>query len=538
MSINRNKKQLNILLPLLFALVLAFGMTLGYQMRGAYSSSAAGFEGGQNNPTAKRVEEIIRYIEAKYVDEIDTDELVDNAIESILSELDPHSNYISPEQKVAVNEDLNGNFEGVGIQFVLKEDTIYVVNTIEGGPSEKEGIRAGDKIVEIEGENVAGIGLKSEDVIKKLKGEKNTKVNIKIKRNGKKKLMPFTIERAKIPIYSLDAGYMLNENTGYIKLSRFSETTSEEFHQKAEELIKQGMQHLVLDLRDNPGGYLNEAIAILNQIFDDKKLMVYTKGEHHNKNEYKSTGRRFLKIDEVAVLIDEGSASASEIVAGAIQDWDRGAIIGRRSFGKGLVQEQYNLSNGGALRLTIARYYTPSGRFIQKQYQDQSAYQKEMYNRMDNGELMNKDSIDIADTTKYFTSTGRVVYGGGGITPDDFIPINKVYKNKAFLKSRQYIAPFVYNHLDKHRDDYRQFETVKLFIQKVNVSEQMLQEFRKYAKRQGFEMSDEDFNASKKEIARYIKSNISKQFFGNAGMYEVLNENDKMIKKALETIKK
>lgn len=533
MSINKNRKQLNILLPLLFAVVLAFGMSLGYQMRGAYGSAATSAEGAL---TSKRVEEIVRYIEAKYVDDMDTEELMDNAIKSILSELDPHSNYISPKQIVAVNEDLNGNFEGVGIQFVLKEDTIYVVNTIEGGPSEKEGIRAGDKIVEIEGKIVAGVGLKSEDVIEKLKGQKNTKVNIKIKRTGKDKLLPFTIERAKIPIYSLDAGYMLDENTGYIKLSRFSETTSEEFVQKAEELIKKGMKDLVLDLRDNPGGYLNEAIAILNQIFEDKKLMVYTKGEHHNKNEYKSTGRRFLKIEEVAVLIDEGSASASEIVAGAIQDWDRGAIIGRRSFGKGLVQEQYKLSNGGALRLTIARYYTPSGRFIQKQYKDKDNYRDEMYNRMDNGELSNKDSIDIADTTKYYTSQGRVVYGGGGITPDEFIPIGKIYENKAFLQSRQYIAPFVYDHLDAHRDDYRQFETVKLFIDKVNISEQMLQDFRKYAKKQSFEMSDEDFNASKKEIARYIKGNISKQFFGNAGMFQVMNEGDKMIKKALEAI--
>jgi len=534
MSISKNKKQLNILLPLLFALVLALGMALGYQMGGAYGNSSM----QSGNSTAKRVEEVIRYIDAKYVEDMDTDKLVDEAIASILSELDPHSNYISPEQKISVNEDLHGNFEGVGIQFVLKEDTIYVVSVIEGGPSEKEGIRAGDKIVDIEGENVAGIDLKSEDVIKKLKGKKDTKVNIKIKRAGKKELMPFKITRAKIPIYSMDAGYMLDENTGYIKLSRFSETTSEEFSKVATELVDQGMKNLVLDLRDNPGGYLNEAIAILNQIFEEQKIMVYTKGEHHNRNEYKSTGRSFIKIEEVAVLIDEGSASASEIVAGAIQDWDRGTIIGRRSFGKGLVQEQYNLSNGGALRLTIARYYTPSGRFIQKPYKDLAAYKDEMYDRYENGELTSRDSIEISDTTKYFTSKGRVVYGGGGIIPDEFVPINKIYNNKTFLKSRQYIAPFVYQHLDTNREDYRQFETISLFIDKVNISDKMIQDFAAFAKKQGFKVNEAEFAASKKEIARYIKGNIAKQFFGNAGMFQMMNEGDEMLKKAMEAIKK
>jgi carboxyl-terminal processing protease len=533
MSYTQNKKPINIWLPFLLAAVLAFGMTLGFALRPAQSGV------GNSNQPAKHLEELIRYIDAKYVDDVDSDELAEKAIKSILKELDPHSNYISPEQIAAVNEELDGNFEGVGIQFIIQDDTIYIVDAISDGPAKAAGVRPGDKIIMIEDSLVAGTGLKSEDVITKLKGEKNTTVNIKVKRNGQKELLPFKITRDRIPIYSVDAGYMLNDETGYIKVNRFSATTVQEFNGKLKEFEEEGMKDLVIDLRQNPGGYLNAATGILNQLFGDKKLLVYTEGTHYNKNEYKSSGRNFHQIEDVILLIDEGSASASEIVAGALQDWERGTIIGRRSFGKGLVQEQYDLSNGGALRLTVARYYTPSGRSIQKPYDEgRSSYNDEMYDRFESGELTNQDSIQITDTTKYYTSKNRVVYGGGGITPDIFIPIDKLIDNKYYTESVGFVAPFVYHHLDTHREDYRKYETVRDFSKSVTISDKMLNDFAKYAKSEGVEMVQADFEKAKKELAILIKANIGRQFFATEGFFQILNESDVMIKRALKELKK
>ena len=535
MSISQNNNRFNIWMPLLIAAVLAAGMALGFKMQQASGNAMASYNSHQ---PAKHIEELVRYIDAKYVDSVDTEEITTKAINAILKELDPHSNYISPSQIASVQEDLEGNFEGVGIQFVLQEDTIYVVNAIEGGPSEKIGIRAGDKIIEIEDSVVAGVGLASEGVVDKLKGGKGTKVRIKIKRYGEKELLPFTIERATVQLYSVDAAYMVNENTGYIKINRFSATTAQEFVQKVEDFEDKGMKNLVIDLRQNPGGYFNAATRILDQLFKDTELMVYTKGLHYKKSEYKSSGRSFFNIEDVALLIDEGSASASEIMAGAIQDSDRGIIVGRRSFGKGLVQEQYKLSNGGALRLTVARYYTPSGRSIQKPYStDRQSYNYEMYDRYDSGELNSKDSIQIQDTTKYYTRNNRVVYGGGGITPDFFVPIDKVVDNEYYIKANQYIAPYVYNYLDTHREEYKQYKTIKQFIENVKVSEKMMSEFTLYATEEGVVMNEKLYTEAKGEIKNLIKAFIGRQFFGNEGFYQVINHDDKMIKKALKEMK-
>ena len=530
-SNDQSNKPLNIWLPLLFGVVLAIGMLLGFTIEkspnGSYGKSSS----------SQRLDELVRFIEAKYVDDVNSEELVDEAIESILKELDPHSNYIPAYQLSSVNEELDGNFEGIGVQFIIKDDTIYVVSAISGGPSEEQGIRAGDKIVEIEDSLVAGIGITNEQIIKKLKGEKGTKVNIKIKRGNKKKLIPFTITRDKIPLYSVDAGYMLNDNTGYIKISRFSATTHQEFVSRVQELEKEGLKNLVIDLRQNPGGYLTAATKILDQLFNDSKMLVYTEGRNYKKSEYKSTGRTIVDIDKVSLLIDEGSASASEIMAGAIQDWDRGSIVGRRSFGKGLVQEQYMLSNGAALRLTVARYYTPSGRSIQKPYdEDRDKYNKEMYRRQESGELENQDSISIGDTTKYYTGNGRVVYGGGGITPDHFIAIDKSLDNHYFLEAAQHVAPFVYEHLDKNRDYYGQYDSFKGFNENINISDALLNEFTKYASENGVKLKEEDYNKSKAKLAQMIKANIAKQFFELEGFFKVMYEDDKMIEKALETM--
>jgi carboxyl-terminal processing protease len=531
-SNDQSNKPLNIWLPLLFGVVLAVGIMLGFTIEKSPNGSYG------NSSSSQRLDELIRFVEAKYVDDVNSGELVDGAIESILKKLDPHSNYIPAYQLSSVNEELDGNFEGIGVQFIIKDDTIYVVSAISGGPSEAQGIRAGDKIVEIEDSVVAGVEITNEQIIKKLKGEKGTKVNVKIKRGNKKKLIPFTITRDKIPLYSVDAGYMLNENTGYIKISRFSATTHQEFVSKIQKLEKEGLENIVIDLRQNPGGYLTAATKILDQIFSDAKMLVYTEGRSYKKSEYKSTGRTIVDIGKVSLLIDEGSASASEIMAGAIQDWDRGSIIGRRSFGKGLVQEQYMLSNGAALRLTVARYYTPSGRSIQKPYDDgRDKYNKEMYTRQASGELDNQDSISVGDTTKYFTASNRVVYGGGGITPDYFISIDKSFDNDYFLEAAQHIAPFVYEHLDTKRDFYAQYDAFKGFNEKVNINDDLLNEFTKYAVENGVKLDKENFNKCKSKLAQLMKANIAKQFFELDGFFKVLYEDDKMIEKALETMK-
>jgi carboxyl-terminal processing protease len=529
-SNDQSKQPLNIWLPLLLGIVLAVGMLLGFTIQ--KSPNGAG-----RSSNSQRLDELIKYIEAKYVDGVESDKLVDEAIESILKELDPHSNYIPAHELSSVNEELDGNFEGIGVQFVLKEDTIYIASVISGGPAEKQGIRAGDKIIEIEDSVVAGVGITNEGIINKLKGKKGTKVRIEIKRGNKKKLIPFTITRDKIPLYSVDAGYMLNGNTGYIKISRFSATTHQEFVSKVQELAKEGMKDLVIDLRQNPGGYLTAATKILDQLFDESKLLVYTEGRNYTKAEYKSTGRTIVDIEKVSVLIDEGSASASEIMAGAIQDWDRGSVIGRRSFGKGLVQEQYMLSNGAALRLTVARYYTPSGRCIQKPYEDHEDYHEEMYSRQKTGELQSKDSISIGDTTKYYTSKNRVVYGGGGIMPDYFIPLEKVFDNEYFIEAAQHTTSFVYAHLDKNRDYYLQYDSFKGFDQKVNISDALMSEFTKYVAQNGVPLDVAKYNACKAKLAQLIKANIAKQFFELEGFFKVLYKDDKMIQKALDTMK-
>ncbi|NRA49611.1 MAG: S41 family peptidase, partial [Phaeodactylibacter sp.] len=398
--------KFSIWLPLLFAIVLVTGMLLGMRMQSTMpkmvvEQEETGVEGiGQG-----KIEEILRYVEAKYVDDVDKEALTEEVIDDLLSKLDPHSNYISAEELMAVNEQLKGNFDGIGVEFMLLEDTIVVVTPLVGGPSESAGILSGDRIVQIADSTIAGVGMNSDDIIRMLRGEKGTDVEIGILRGNETELRRFTVTRDEIPMNSVDVAYMLDETTGYIKVNRFSATTYEEFMKALEGLVEnQDMEDLVLDLRHNPGGYLQQATNMLSQLFRDKdKLLVYTEGDAVSRSEYSSTGRNFFDVEDVVVLIDEGSASASEIVAGAIQDHDRGVIVGRRSFGKGLVQEQYKLRDGAALRLTVARYYTPSGRSIQKPYDDPEAYDLEMYDRYETGELEAAKNMVVEDSTEYYT---------------------------------------------------------------------------------------------------------------------------------------
>ncbi|MBE0653383.1 MAG: S41 family peptidase, partial [Bacteroidales bacterium] len=370
--------------------------------------------------------EVLDKVSRYYVDTVNEEKIVDKVISEMLHDLDPHSAYLSRDEVMASQEQLDGGFDGIGVSFNILKDTIFIINPIAGGPSERVGIRPGDRIIKIEGENVAGIGITSLEVQKKLKGPKNTRVNISVKRNNAPRHLDFTITRDKIPIYSLDAAYMINENTGYIKLARFSSTTIQEFREALKELQKNNLQNLVLDLSGNGGGYLYAAVSLADEFLSARRMIVYTEGAQNPRRDFYSTQSGNFLEGNLVVMIDETSASASEIVAGAVQDWDRAVIVGRRSFGKGLVQGRFELQDGSELRLTVAKYYTPSGRLIQKPYEEGfDEYAKDLTNRYNSGELSSEELINFPDSLKFNTLVrNRVVYGGGGIMPDYFVPID------------------------------------------------------------------------------------------------------------------
>lgn len=533
-------KKFQIWMPLLLAMAVVGGMMIGLKLQtNTPSIVLKPKEEGTGNLLAQgKIEELIRYIEAKYVDEVDRDKLIEKAINSIIKELDPHSNYISAEQLQNVNEQLEGNFDGIGIEFLTLEDTVVVVTPLVGGPSELVGIMSGDKIIKIEDTLVAGTELETQRIMDKLRGEKGTKVNISILRGKEDQLRTFTITRDKIPVHSVDVAYMIDPTTGYIKINRFSATTYEEFMKELEVMVeKNGMKNLVIDVRQNPGGYLQQATNILSQLFEEKnQLLVYTEGRTVNRSDYESTGRSFFEVKNITVLIDEGSASASEILAGAIQDHDRGTIIGRRSFGKGLVQEQYNLKDGAALRLTVARYYTPSGRSIQKAYDDLEDYDHDMIDRYASGELLDENKIIIADSTEYYTSHGRVVYGGGGVKPDIFIPIDTTLMDDYYLELRQHVAPFVFKHLEKHKDDYKDY-TLERFKRKFYVNTGLFNDFMDYAYSKEVEKDMDKLANIQSEMKRFLKARIAKHLFDDEGFYSVWLEDDVVVQKALEVLK-
>jgi carboxyl-terminal processing protease len=486
---------------------------------------------------AGTLEEILRYVEAKYVDTVDVESLRTRAIEHLLDELDPHSVYISPDELKAVEDDMNGEFEGVGIEFIVLDDTIQVVAPLSGGPSEVAGILAGDKIVRINDSIIAGIKIETGKIYNKLRGPKGSKVKIGVLRGKETTLRNFDVERDVIPVKSLEVAYMLDEHTGYFKISRFNSNTYQEFMQSLTPMVEeQGLQRLVLDLRGNPGGYLEEATEMLSQFFPDGKLLVYTQGRSGQRKDYKSNGRARFDIQNVAVLIDEGSASASEIVAGAVQDWDRGWVVGRRSFGKGLVQEQYPLSNGGAMRLTVSRYFTPSGRCIQRDYKNGQEYDQEAERRLKNGELADESKIQQGDTTKYYTGQGRVVFGGGGITPDVFIPVDTTYSSKYFSDVRQEIPQFISRWRENH-DRASLPATLTEFVHKYAISDQMLEELATYAEKQGTPKNPGDLAKSRAELKLQLKARLAKTLFGDEGLYRILNDDDPVVDKAVQVLK-
>jgi len=533
MTDNEQRPKLQTRLPLILAATLAVGMFIGQKLPHYDQNFSLESHSAVSSGT---IDEILRYVEAKYVDSVDIETLRATAIEHLLDGLDPHSVYISPDELRAVEDDMNGEFEGVGIEFIILDDTIQVVAPLSGGPSEIAGILAGDKIVSINDTIIAGIKIEKGKIYNKLRGPKGSKVKVGILRRHETALRYFEVSRDVIPVKSVDAAYMLDERIGYIKVAHFNGKTYQEFMQNLTPLVEdKGMKSLVLDLRGNPGGYLEEATEMLSQFFPEGKLLVYTKGRAGQRKDYKSNGRARFDIQNVAVLIDEGSASASEIVAGALQDWDRGWVVGRRSFGKGLVQEQYPLSNGGAMRLTVSRYFTPSGRCIQRDYKQGQDYDHEAVRRLENGELSNAAKIRHTDSTQFYTGQGRVVFGGGGVTPDIFIPIDTSFSSQYFTALRQQIPQFMSRWMENNNRETMS-SALPEFARSYTASDEMLEELATYAEKQGTKKSPAELAKCRSELKIQLKARLAKTLFGDEGLYKILNEDDPAVEKAVQIL--
>lgn len=485
---------------------------------------------------------VLNLIDNFYVDTTNIDRLTEHAISEVLSSLDPHSVYISKDEVAEMNQPLEGNFEGIGISFNIYQDTLMVLTTIPGGPSELVGLRPSDRIVKVNEKSIVGIGLKNQDVFKLLRGDKGTKVKLTILRKGEKAPLEFLIVRDKIPIFSLDASFLLNKETGYIKLNKFAATTISEFKEAMKTLSgKTRLKNLVLDLRGNGGGFLGAACDLANQFFEDKKLIVYTEGTHSPRRDYYSTTRGDFIQGNLIILIDEGSASASEIVSGAIQDWDRGVLIGRRSFGKGLVQQPFPLNDGSIIRLTTAHYYTPSGRNIQKPYKDDiKNYRNEYLKRLEKGEMFNKDSISLPDSLMTRTLvTKRKVYAGGGIMPDIFIPMDTSMYYRYFnnLIRKNVLFPYAIGYIDKNRDNLKaKYKSFDDFKGNFKVTDEMMNDLIKAGEKENINRDEQSLKVSGVIIARQIRAILAREIYDTGGYYQIMIEDDKEVEKALEIL--
>lgn len=526
MSDNKNSKY-QIRLPLVLCLGLAAGVFVGASLNNKKSTGDVGKD-------VQKFRDVLTQIQNEYVDTVNTSTLVDDAIQHMLNKLDPHSAYISAADRNAANEDLRGNFDGIGVEFNIFQDTIVVVSALSGGPSEALGIQSGDKIIKVDDKLLAGIGVTSPDVMKALKGPKGTEVKVTVLRREKE--IEYKIIRDKIPQYSVDVAYMVDDETGYIKVNRFSATTFEEFHTSLKKLKDKGMTKLVLDLQGNPGGYMNMAIDMADDFLTAGKKIVFTNGKEKKYNsDAASTARGEFESGELIVLMNEGSASASEILAGALQDNDRALIVGRRSFGKGLVQSPFELSDGSELRLTISRYYTPTGRSIQKPYEDGDEYSRDIISRYNHGEFFHADSIHFNDSLKYTTVNGRSVYGGGGIMPDYFVPLdttlNSHYLNELYTSTSIQEYTFSYAEIHKEKLVEKGFDD---FFKNFKVTDDMLDELVRVGERNKVKPDRKELATKKKLFKVHIKAQIARKLWSNEGFFPVINETNEVFLQALK----
>ncbi len=531
-------KNTKILLPVLLSFAVVAGIVLGTQINQRTTSAL------RVNPVnlyqSDKVSLILRLIEKDYVDSIDKNQFIEKIIPGLLNELDPHTTYIPANEMKAVSEEMRGNFGGIGVQFVMQNDTVMVVEVISGGPSHRLGILAGDRIVWVDDKLVAGKSIPSDSIVSLLKGEKGTKVKVGIQRRGIDKPIDFEITRGEIPLYSVDVAFKISNRIGIVKVNRFAETTYDEFVNALIQLKEEGATKLIIDLRGNSGGYLQSVFHMADEFLGDQAMIVYTQGKSRAREDYRATGKGSWEEGDVVVLIDEYSASASEIFAGAIQDNDRGLVVGRRSFGKGLVQEQIPFIDGSALRLTVSRFYTPSGRSIQKPYSNgKSDYYLDIRRRIENDELVEKDSIHLADTLQFFTLGGRKVHGGGGIMPDFFVPADTSGFTNFFANviSRNLIHSFALGYSDENRDVLKKLESVaelKEYLDKANVFNSLLL----LIGQKGINYSVSELNESKALIQTQLYAYISRNILGEKGFFTFIYESDPTVKKAIELLKK
>lgn len=498
----------------------------------------------------QKIQTTMYAISRYYVDTVNTDQMIDNAINGILENLDPHSKYIPKQEVQRMNEPLDGKFEGIGVMFQMMKDTLLVIQTISGGPSEKVCIRAGDRIVYVNDTTIAGVKMQNTDIMKKLRGPKGTPVHVKVLRRGVKELIDFKIIRDIIPIYSIDASYMVDKNIGYIKVNKFSETTMDEFNTAMKKLLSQGMKSLIIDLQDNGGGYLNTAVKLASCVLPANNLVVYSEGVAQPRETFTTIGSPLFEKGDIVVLVDESSASASEILSGCIQDWDRGLIVGRRTFGKGLVQKPIPLPDGSIIRLTTAQYHIPSGRCVQRPYKDNlKDYNKDLIERYNRGELMHEDSISFPDSLKYYTlKQKRPVYGGGGIMPDIFVPLDttKYTKYHRNLAAKNVLNDFVLNYVEKKRssleatyqvkDEKKKEEGFKLFLQTFDITDDDMNKIKEAGDKEKVEFDEEQFNNSKSLIKKQIKAMIARDLWDVSEYYQIMNDENPIYKKGVEAL--
>ncbi|PVW17414.1 S41 family peptidase [Marixanthomonas spongiae] len=516
-------------LPLIIGTALAAGVFVGSKLNFSDTTEKI----FATNSKKDKLNRLIDYIDYEYVDRVNTDSIVDVTVNGILENLDPHSVYIPSDRYEENADDMRGNFVGIGVSYYIYKDTIAVIRSIKGGPAARAGIKGGDRILYADGRKIFGDSINRDSVVSYLKGEKNSKIKLKVYRKNQDGLLDFKFRRKEVPLVSVDASYKLTDAIGYIKLNRFSETTYNEFKEALDDLTDADIKSLVLDLRNNPGGYISTAERVVDEFLEDDKLMLITKNKSGDINKAYATRRGDFEKGKVYVLINENSASASEIVAGALQDNDKGVIIGRRSFGKGLVQREMSLGDGSAVRLTIARYYTPTGRSIQRPYGNgNDAYFSEYEKRYKNGELEHKEDIEVVDSLKFVTPEGKIVYGGGGIIPDVFVPKDTSVGSETinYVSRSGFMAYFIFEYLEQHRKAFSGME-FKDFAENYEVDESLSKEFIEYAR---FNEAQINLTGYEARLKKALKANIAQQLYGTNAQEYILNQGDPMLTKVLE----